>query len=62
MEAAWVSLLAGGSDDGSGSRDEQLGVGAAFLVDGIVYALVGAQLASSWCATAAAIAPGPCRR
>eukprot|EP00644_Phytophthora_capsici_P000184 jgi/Phyca11/525567/estExt2_fgenesh1_pm.C_PHYCAscaffold_40105 len=34
-------LLAGSSDNGSGSRDEELGVGAAFLVDGIVYALVG---------------------
>ncbi|KAG3114711.1 hypothetical protein PI124_g6501 [Phytophthora idaei] len=41
MEPAWVSPLVSGSDNGSGSRDEQLGVGAAFLVDGIVYALVG---------------------
>ncbi|KAK1948020.1 Tobamovirus multiplication protein 3 [Phytophthora citrophthora] len=38
MESA---ILAGSSDNGSGSRDEELGVGAAFLVDGIVYALVG---------------------
>ncbi|POM66632.1 Tobamovirus multiplication protein 3-like [Phytophthora palmivora] len=29
------------SGSGNGSRDEELGVGAAFLVDGIVYALVG---------------------
>lgn len=41
MAMEWVSLLVGGSGNGSSSRDEELGVGAAFLVDGIVYALVG---------------------
>ena len=34
---AWVALVVGGSS----LNDNELGVGAAFLVDGIIYALVG---------------------
>ena len=38
---AKVSLLVGDCGNGSSSNNEEIGVGAAFLVDGIVYALVG---------------------